>query len=335
MTNTKQQDLFSYKEMESIFNFSYKDSGIEVVDLFSGCGGLSLGLEQANFKILAAFDNWEQAIKIYKKNFKHDALLHDLSNENSTAALINKYSPSMIVGGPPCQDFSHAGKRKEAKRANLTLSFARIIKACNPEWFIMENVDRAQNSFAYQDARNIFIKCGYGLNERVLDASLCGVPQKRKRFFCVGHKGSKHKFLDDVINRFLSNEPMTVRDYFNDELGIDYYYRHPRNYNRRGIFSLDEPSPTIRGVNRPLPAGYKGHKGDVIKLSNNIRSLSTTERARIQTFPKDFVLEGNKTNLEQMIGNAVPVKLAEFVARSILIYMRDKSKAHGEFNGIE
>ena len=101
-------------------------------------------------------------------------------------------------------------------------------------------------------------------------------------------------------------------------MNLKYYYRHPRNYNRRGIFSIDEPSPTIRGVNRPIPKGYQLNSCDPqgVDLSK-IRPLTTIERSYIQTFPEDFIFTGTKTDLEQMIGNAVPVNLAKFVAQSI------------------
>lgn len=115
------------------------------------------------------------------------------------------------------------------------------------------------------------------------------------------------------------------REYFGDELGFEYYYRHPRNYNRRAIFSIDEPAPTMRGVNRPVPKGYPGHPNDACKLNSSVRALTTAERALIQTFPKDFIWVGNKTDTEQMIGNAVPVKLAEFVASALLQFIPAKS----------
>lgn len=118
---------------------------------------------------------------------------------------------------------------------------------------------------------------------------------------------------------------MSIRDYLGDKLGVNYYYRHPRNYNRRGIFSIDEPSPTVRGVNRPVPAGYKKHSGDPAEIElSEVRPLTTIERSYLQTFPKNFKFEGTKTNLEQMIGNAVPVNLAEFLASNILEYEEEK-----------
>ena len=115
---------------------------------------------------------------------------------------------------------------------------------------------------------------------------------------------------------------MTVKDYFGDKIDIEYYYRHPRSYARRGIFSVNEPSPTIRGVNRPLPSGYTLHHNDPVKSLDGIRPLTTEERARIQTFPESFQFAGSKSDVEQMIGNAVPVNLGKFVASAILEYMR-------------
>ena len=115
-------------------------------------------------------------------------------------------------------------------------------------------------------------------------------------------------------------------DYFGNSLGIEYYYRHPRSYARRGVFSIYEPSPTIRGVNRPIPKGYSKHEGDPVDITENLRPLTTKERSLIQTFPESFVFNGTKTNLEQIIGNAVPVKLAEFVANCIADYINDKKQ---------
>jgi DNA (cytosine-5)-methyltransferase 1 len=118
-----------------------------------------------------------------------------------------------------------------------------------------------------------------------------------------------------------SEEPTTLRNFFGNTLDFEFYYRHPRNYNRRAIFSIDEPAPTMRGVNRPVPKGYPGHPQDACALNDGIRALTTLERALIQTFPPDFKWSGSKTDVEQMIGNAVPVKLAEFVATALLSHI--------------
>lgn len=298
---------------------------LTAVDCFAGCGGLSKGFQNAGISILAAFENWDLAADCYELNFDHPVHRIDLNDVQQAVALIGQYKPDMIIGGPPCQDFSHAGKRIESSRASLTESFAHIVTEIRPKYFLMENVDRAQKSMAYQNARAIFKEAGYGITERVLMASYCGVPQRRKRFFCFGILGGVDGAIDSYLTANLSEKEMTMRDYFGDSLDVDYYYRHPRNYNRRGIFSMDEPAPTMRGVNRPVPKGYPGHPNDACKVSPDLRPLTTLERSLVQTFPSDYVWTGSKTDREQMVGNAVPVNLAKFVAQGLLDYLSDCS----------
>ena len=315
---------------------------LKAVDLFAGCGGLSLGFQNAGIEVLAAFEKWQPAIRCYEKNFNHPVYSDDISDVVSVCEKIKAFAPDIIIGGPPCQDFSSAGKRVEASRAGLTESYAEIIKTIRPKYFVMENVPTAVGSNAYAYALDTFMRSGYGLTLAVLDASRCGVPQKRKRLFCIGIQGESNappKLLDilnvektsreDIVYRSKKNAPeMTLRDYFGDSLGFEYYYRHPRSYKRRGIFSIDEPSATIRGVNRPIPKGYPGNPADACEKNDSIRALTTQERAMIQTFPREYdflVRENSKTDIEQMIGNAVPVKLAEYVANSLLAYIKSKT----------
>lgn len=299
---------------------------MRIIDLFSGCGGLSLGFLKGGFDVVGAYDFWDPAIECYRDNFSHPIKKLDLSNVDDVVRELKDIDFDMIIGGPPCQDFSHAGLRIEGARANLTRSFSDIIKRIKPKWFVMENVDRALRSGAYLEARGIFKESGYGLTEIVLDASKCGVPQKRKRLFVIGKLDVRDGFILNEVMCGISKDSMTVRNYLGDSLGIEYYYRHPRNYNRRAIFSIDEPAPTVRGVNRPIPDGYLGHAGDPVSISENVRPLTTFERARLQTFPEDFKFKGAKTNLEQMIGNAVPVELAKYVAVTIMEYEKKQVK---------
>lgn len=290
------------------------------IDLFSGCGGMSLGFQKANIDVVRAYESWDKAIECYEMNFKHPIVKADLSNYQLYIDEILHLAPDIIFGGPPCQDFSHAGNRKEGNNADLTKAYAEIVSGVRPTWYVMENVGRTRQSVVYKNAREILKESGYGITEIVLDASLCGAPQKRKRFFSIGLLNAKDGFLLNDLQKNISKVPMTVRQYFNNDIGIDHYYRHPRNYNRRAIFSVDEPSPTIRGVNRPVPAGYTGHHNDPVGI-NGIRELSTLERSLIQTFPRDFVFPSeSKTTNEQLIGNAVPVKLAEYVANAVIKY---------------
>ena len=297
---------------------------MKAIDLFAGCGGLSLGFHKVGIDIVGAFENWQPAIDIYKANFHdHPIFKIDLSNI-SDYSIFRDFKPDMIIGGPPCQDFSSAGKRDENNgRGDLTVSYAEIVTCVRPQWFVMENVERILKTQKLIQAKKMFVAVGYGLSEIVLDASYCGVPQIRKRYFLIGKLGESDRFLDYYLTKNQNRKQMTVYDYFGDTLGIKYYYRHPRSYARRGVFSIYEPSPTIRGVNRPVPKGYPKHEGDPIDDFCNLRPLTTQERAGIQTFPENFQWIGSKTELEQIIGNAVPVNLAKFVANCIKEYVND------------
>jgi DNA (cytosine-5)-methyltransferase 1 len=290
------------------------------VDLFCGCGGLSLGLEAAGFDVVAGLDSWKPAMDVYRRNHPgHLGILHDLSDEEATVRIVDRFRPFMIAGGPPCQDFSSAGSRQEGARADLTVKFANVVTKVGPMAFVMENVPNARLSDAFQMAVEVFRDAGYGLSLKVLDASFCGVPQARKRMFLIGMLGETDGFLDEAIEARVSASPMTIRQYDPDLVGFDHYYRHPRTYKKRAVFSIDEPSPTIRGINRPKPKTYVPHESDSFDPNDDrVQALTMEQRALIQTFPAGyFPPDVPKASIEQMIGNAVPVKLGRFVAECL------------------
>lgn len=146
----------------------------------------------------------------------------------------------------------------------------------------------------------------------------------------IGSKKPHIKNILSLLEKKQTSKRMTVRDYLGDSLNTDYFYRHPRSYARRGIFSIDEPSPTVRGVNRPISKNYKKHKNDK-SHPDEARALTTYERSLIQTFPENFKWKGTKTNLEKMIGNAVPVILAQFVAQSLQQFIKLDKKENINF----
>lgn len=297
------------------------------IDLFCGCGGMSLGFQQAGFNIVAAYDNWQPAINVYKQNFKHPIYKKDLSIAEAQEEVI-QLQTRFIIGGPPCQDFSTAGHMDEGLgRAQLSVAFSNIITQAKPEYFVMENVARARTSKAYQTAISQFAMAGYGLTKIILDACYCNVPQQRKRFFVVGHLGDKDGFLDDQLLSHLSEKPMTIHDYLGDSLGTEYYFRVPTNYSRRGVYSIYEPAMTVRGIDRPIPKGYRRHPQDPVEIGPLVRALTVKERSYLQTFPKDFIFEGTKTDLNTMIGNAVPVNLAKYVAEALMRYATSYEKS--------
>ena len=295
--------------------------------MFSGCGGMSLGFQNAGFQIVAAYDNWQPAIDIYQRNFQHPIFKKDLSTEDIVPEL-KGYSPDMIIGGPPCQDFSIAGKREfRGKRANLTLKFGQIVSEVHPQWFVMENVYNIEKSPIFEEVLAIFKSTGYGITKHVWDASYMGVPQMRRRYFVIGKLGETDDFLLDKLLSGLSEERMTVRKYFEGKaFNAEFIYQHPRTYKRRAIFSADEPLSTIRSVNRPIPSNYVIHPADKTRDLSKVHVLTTKERSYIQTFPESFEFVGTTSSVEQAIGNAVPVKMAEYIGETICRYIIDVSQ---------
>ena len=291
------------------------------VDLFCGCGGMSLGFINAGFDVVAGVDNWKPAIEVYRNNFNHPVIEQDLLKVEEAIDCVQQFKPDIIIGGPPCQDFSTAGFQDETRgRAILSVKFSEIVTSIKPRFFVMENVATIRNTKSFQAAIDNFKKAGYGLTKKVLDAAYCGVPQTRKRMFVIGALNERDGFLDEMLEANLSEEPMTIHDYLGDSLGTEYYFRVPTNYNRRGVFSIYEPSMTIRAVDRPIPKGYKGHKNDPVPV-NQSRCLTPKERSLIQTFPESFSFSGGKSDMNSMIGNAVPVNLAKYVGAALLSYI--------------
>lgn len=257
------------------------------VELFCGSGGMSRGFRDAGLEPVFAWNAWDSALAVYRDNIGGHVERLDLSDSHAVLTRVQRLRPNLIAGGPPCQEFSQAGTRQEGKRADLTIQFARVVADAQTEWFVMENVARARHSRAFEMARQLFKGSGYGLTELVLDASLCGVPQRRQRFFCIGRLGETDGFLDEALKVKQASKPLTVRSYLGDELDVQHYYRHPRSYARRAVYSIDEPAPTMRGTSRPVAPGYRRHPLDTVDPAAT-RALTIHERSRIQTFPKDW-----------------------------------------------
>ena len=165
---------------------------LRVLDLFSGCGGLSLGFEKAGFDIIAGIDNWQDALVTFQRNHPHaQALLMDLAKVR--IASVGKTLDSdidVIIGGPPCQGFSISGKRDPNDPRNLLYkTFLNAVRHFSPKIFVMENVPNLvsmdQGRIKDQIVKD-FESLGYKVHYRILLASDYGVPQNRKRVFFVG-----------------------------------------------------------------------------------------------------------------------------------------------------
>lgn len=274
----------------------------------------------AGIDVVEAYDLWTQALETYEHNIGGHAEEFDLSDVDAASERISSIAPALIAGAPPCQDFSTAGKRVEADHANLTTAFGQVVARCQPEAFLMENVPQVRLSETYGRMRHAVVKAGYSVVETVLDASWYGVPQIRRRFFAFGFLGDSQRGerFEQHVADTKSPQRLTVKQYMGDEIDIEFYYRHPRNYSRRSVFSVHEPSPTVRGVNRPVPPKYVGNRLDSVPPSE-VRALTTRERGRVQTFPTDWEWDGGNRNAdtELQIGNAVPVQLATHVAEAV------------------
>lgn len=168
------------------------------IDLFSGCGGLSLGFEMAGFTGILAIDNWEDALITYAYNRKDAKILcSDLAklDPNKVKDEYNISDVDIIIGGPPCQGFSVAGKRIiEDERNKLYKAFVSFVDCFHPNVFVMENVPNILNIGNGMVKNSIikdFEKLGYKVSVQVLMASDYGVPQNRRRAVFVGLANGK------------------------------------------------------------------------------------------------------------------------------------------------
>lgn len=117
------------------------------VDMFCGCGGMSLGFKMVGFDVVAAFDKWEPAMAVHRLNMPDTPVMPlDLSDVGKVIETVSPYAPDVMFGGAPCQAFSHAGKRRPGDpRASLTVAYAREIAGVRPAYAVMENVPAARN----------------------------------------------------------------------------------------------------------------------------------------------------------------------------------------------
>jgi DNA (cytosine-5)-methyltransferase 1 len=178
-------------------------SKIRCLDLFSGCGGMSLGLSWAKFKSttiesIAAIDNWKEACETYELNLGIKPLNDGVTTRNVGSILDEVGDVDLVVGGPPCQGFSTSGKRALAdKRNHLVKAFLDAVELASPKAFIMENVT---GFTTYQDG-NLLLEVvkraneiGFHVHPGILLASRFGVPQRRRRFILVGERTGKFVF---------------------------------------------------------------------------------------------------------------------------------------------
>jgi len=184
-----------------------------VLDLFCGCGGMSLGFEEAGYHVLLGIDIWKDALETYKYNHKQSQILcADMASlsPNQVEDLLGSKTVDVIIGGPPCQGFSIAGKRiVNDERNKLYKGFVRMVEHFKPKAFVMENVPNILSigGGAVKEAiLNDFKELGYNVETKVLTASDYGVPQNRRRAIFVGLQDGNFDFAIPVIEQKVTTE---------------------------------------------------------------------------------------------------------------------------------
>lgn len=329
-----------------------------MVDLFSGCGGMSCGFEQAGFDPVLAIDNWEPACETHKANFPKTTLMcEDIEkvSVNKLKRSLGREKIDLVVGGPPCQGFSVAGKRDpKDPRNSLFEEFVRMTNLIKPRYFVMENV-RGLASMKTAEGRRVvdiicneFEKIGYKVKFRILDAADYGVPQYRPRIFFIGTKHKSKKVFFPPM-KILSGRYKTVKDAIGDLESLESGERSKKD---KWHFAFNHPKHQIKWM-KPVPEGGTAHDNPdtknrptsgfrttykriwwdrpapavttcfgAISSQNNVhpedtRALTIREAARLQTFPDSFEWKGTVNQIRIQIGNAVPCLLAKCIGETI------------------
>ncbi|MEQ2846467.1 DNA cytosine methyltransferase [Bilophila wadsworthia] len=299
---------------------------MNIISLFSGAGGLDLGLSQAGHNIVWANDIDKDAVATYRKNIGNDIVLADIKDID-----INIIPHAdVVVGGFPCQGFSLANlqRKVEDERNHLYKFFYRIIKEKKPNFFIAENVKGILSlgkGTVINHILNDFEEAGYRTTYYLVNMANYGIPQTRQRVIIVGKSISlseKVKFIFPKETHSKNNQsgckwisikealehypdPLEDNNYLN-HIGSSYKVEY-RNFTGHRQTDPNKPCPTI------LARG--NGKGGVCAIPhyNGKRRLTIRESATIQTFPEYFYFCGTMNSCYRQIGNAVPVKFAKLL----------------------
>ncbi|CUW93665.1 DNA cytosine methyltransferase [Agrobacterium genomosp. 2] len=302
---------------------------MKAFEIYSGVGGMGIGFEAAGIQVSGGVDAWDRVGYVRAANGL-EYNWADASDLTEFGTQLDRNKVDIVIGGPPCQDFSKGGKRRPGQNAAYTRSYALLIATARPEWFVYENVTEAAESREYYDARRIWLDSGYGLTELFLDASRYGVPQERWRLITIGRRGEAYQFLEDPIRKLASKEQRTVRSILDPRdpddarlLEIGYYYTRAFS-SGAGVFSIDEPTNGINKSFRQKPYGIhktRENPKDAIRATD-AHVLTQQQMARLQGFPRNFkwpISSGKLAvgDIDQMVANAMPPAFAYHIAKAI------------------
>ena len=296
-----------------------------VLDLFAGCGGLSLGFEAAGYETIG-FEMEVAASETYKKNLIGNchAIKLDLTFEYPKAEI--------IIGGPPCQPFSVGGNQKgiEDSRDGFPI-FIDAVKKLQPKVFMFENVRGLlySNKWYFELVIAELRKLGYFIDYKLLNAVNYGVPQNRERLFVIGHRAkfdypkpnSTKVTVGEAIGDIMFTTPPESK-FFTESMDtyVAKYEKASACINPRDLYP-NKPARTLTCRNL---AGATGDMQRVKLEDGRRRRLLHREAARLQSFPDWFDFVGNETQRYNQIGNAVPPLLGYQMALALKeCYLRE------------
>lgn len=327
------------------------------IDIFSGCGGLSEGMHQADFKTQIAFEIDEIASKTYKLNHPDTAIITKDIRKVSISEIKRKLNGKkihLLAGCPPCQGFSSIRRLNRVEpvaddRNNLILEFVRLVKALKPYTLMMENVPGLVHYALFNEALVILKEAGYKwIDYKVVNVKNYGVPQSRRRLVLVGSR------LGEIKVAKPTNEKKTVRQVIGN-LPLPEKSKDPIHK----IFPIHTPevqeriemTPKNGGSRKDLPKKYllKCHQSDNVGFNDvygrlrwddysttitggclnpskgrflhpeQNRCISAREAALLQSFPSDYKFPSDtpRTNLALLIGNALPPNFSYIQSENI------------------
>ena len=319
----------------------------QLISLFSGCGGMDLPFHKAGFKVVWAIDSNPYACKTFSRNIA-DVIIND-SIENIDIAQVPE--AEICIGGFPCQDFSLIWKRPglEGTRGNLYTYFLDFVNKKKPKAFVAENVKGLLSANNYQAIKQIIsdfesIAPGYLVKPKLYNFADYGVPQFRQRVLLVGIRmdtGFNFVHPQPEYGQNRKNPYRTAGEALkNVEAVLDNNKHHKIQARTVEILNRIKPGGNFSDIPKDSPYYVKGMISHIYrrihpdKPSSTIiagggggtwgyhylepRSLTNRERARLQTFPDDFVFEGSTTEVRRQIGNEVPPQGIAAVVKALI-----------------